>query len=124
MASQKGHHEIVEHLLNEGVPLNHHSFNNYTILHIASQKNNLEVVKNLLRRDHKDLVNDNKNKWNHSPLTAATQYDGDLNMVKLLIENGADVTNKGDGKTALEWAKSEGKEEVVKYLTSIINTKK
>ena len=42
----------------------------------------------------------------------------------LLIENGADVTNKGEGKTALEWAESKGKEDVAQYLKSFINTKK
>merc|ERR1711894_430753 len=90
MASQKGHNQIVEHLLNEGAPLDQHSLNNNTILHAAALENNLEVVKTLLRRDlKKTLVNDTKNEWNHSPLTLATLGDGDLTMVRILVANGA-----------------------------------
>jgi len=45
---------------------------------------------------------------------------GRLDCVKLLVQQGANVTLKGEQhKTALDWAKEEGKHDVAKYLSNL-----
>jgi len=44
-------------------------------------------------------------------------YYGALEIVRLLLERGADVeAKKNDGKTALQYAAQEGHDEIVKLL--------
>lgn len=50
-----------------------------------------------------------------APLHAAA-YAGDLEMVKLLVANGADTKLKADGGTAAGWARHEGHNEVAQFL--------
>lgn len=116
-ASRNGHPQIVEFLLNDGVSLNHHSYNNWTILHGAAMSNHHAVVVTVLnQRNKEEVINDNKNEWNVTPLTLAIQEDGDINLIKMLVQNGADVNMKGNRKTPLEWARDKGKADVAQYL--------
>jgi serine/threonine-protein phosphatase 6 regulatory ankyrin repeat subunit B len=44
-------------------------------------------------------------------------YKGSLEVVRLLLEKGANIDSKGnDGSTALKWATDAGHTEVVKLL--------
>ena len=123
-AAQKGHTKIVEKLLDNNIPITHKSYKDLTILHVASQENKFDTVKLICERDtKKELINENKNNWNTTPLTVGIQNEAGIDVVRLLISYGADPEKKGDGKTPLKWAKSKGKEEVASYLKSIIGNK-
>ena len=96
-ASQNGHPDIVQTLLNAGVK-NLHGFKIFSILHAASKKNHHEVVKVILNNSKgRDLIDDATNNFNDTPLTYAIQCDADLNLVKLLINAGANYMKLGDG---------------------------
>ena len=120
-AAHEGRANVVELFLNNGFPIEHRSYKNYNILHAASKNNQIEVAKCILERDKKNqIVNDTRNTCNHTPLTLAIQRCGNLDMVKLLIDHGADPMMKGDGKLPLEWAQKEGKQDIVAYLQTIV----
>ena len=123
-AAQQGQTKIVEKLLDNNFPINDKSFNNYTILHAAAVKNKVDVVKLICERDtKKELINENVNDWNTTPLIYGIKWEAGIDVVRLLISFGADSEKKGNGKTPLQWAESKGKEEVANYLRSIIENK-
>jgi len=83
--------------------------------------NQIEVAKCILKRDkNNQIVNDNRNTWNHSPLTLAIQQSGNIDMVKLLIDHNADPMMKGNGNSPLEWAQEKNKKDIVSYLQTIV----
>ena len=86
--------------------------------------NQIEVAKCILKRDKSNqIVNDNRNTYNDTPLTLAIEESGNLEMVKLLIDHNADPMMKGDGKSPLEWAQEKDKKDIVAYLQTIVNDK-
>jgi len=60
---------------------------------------------------------------NHTPLTDAIWESGNLDMVQLLIDHGADPMMKGNRKSPLEWAQEKDKKDIVAYLQTIVNEK-
>jgi len=88
--------------------------------HTAAQAGDLNTLKVHLSKD-KELVNkQDANGW--TPLHEATR-GGHLDMVKYLIEQGADPNIKtgGEGGTALWWAKKQHEEDdpIIEFLESI-----
>ena len=67
----------------------------------------------------RELIDDTLNDYNDTPLTYAIQFDGDLNLVKLLITAGANFKKLGDGKTPLQWAVEKGKIDIANYLKTL-----
>ena len=66
------------------------------------------------------ICSSTSNMFNHTPLTVAIRWDGDLAMIKLLINAGADKDKAGyQNKTPLEWAREKGKSDIVKYLQNL-----
>ena len=122
-AAWMGQTKVVQILLSTGVPLTHKSFQNETILHGAARGNRIETAKYILQQDRdNELVNDRRNDYNESPLTLTIQFDGQLQMVKTLIQYNADPNLIGNGKSPLEWAQQRGKQDIVKYLqTNVID---
>ena len=124
-ASAKGHSTVVQLLIDNKASIHQPMNDGYTPIMKASQKGHSTVVETLLKNvqpeKRRELVNDRSNKYNSSPLTAAIRFDGQLQTVKTLIEYNADPNLKGDGKTPLEWAQEEDKQDIVAYLRSIIN---
>ena len=89
---------------------NLHGLYNYSILHNASQFNHHEVVKVILNSSiGRGLLDDASHDFNDTPLTSATKFDGDLDLV-------ADTKKVGSGKAPLQWALEKEKPDIVKYL--------
>lgn len=92
-----------------------------TFAHTAARKGMLEDVEAEIKKQ-KDIVNaKDANGW--TPLHEGVR-GGHLEVVKLLVQNGADVnakTSNGGGGTALWWAKREHEEDhpVVQFLESV-----
>ena len=98
--------------------VNRHLFKGWTILHTAARNGNYDVAKYILELST-ESVNDKLNDFDSSPLRSAIKFDGDLRMIKLLINNGADPHMVSFGKTPLEWAKTKGKKDIEDYLNTL-----
>ena len=82
-AAQNGHTKIVEKLLDSNFPINHKSFKNLTILHTAADQNKIDVVKLICERDQKkELINENDNEWNTTPLTVGIEREAGIDLYK------------------------------------------
>ncbi|CAK4438157.1 unnamed protein product [Aphanomyces euteiches] len=146
-AAEHGHFNIVKELLAHNANVNKQTYEDKTALYWASARGNLEIVKILLEKKAKaSIVNENcetplfraiveghfdivvalleasdpsVNKANYedaTPLHEASKK-GKLDIVKLLLDHGADVDSTDqDGFTALEWASYNGYFEIVKIL--------
>ena len=55
---------------------------------------------------------------NETALIVATK-NGNFDVVKILLDNGADIDAKDDeGKTALDWSKEKGNNDIFNILSS------
>ena len=118
ISCQQGHREIAQTLLYSGAK-NLRGINNQTILHIASWNNLHDIVKLILSTDKgQTMINDTANEFNETPISLAVQFEGDLELVKILIKEGADLTLEGTfGRTPIQWAIQKNKSNIAKYLT-------
>ena len=118
IATQLCNKDVLKFLLSNGVKVDQKCFSNETILHKAAECNYHSIVEMLIKEfDIKNIINDSSNDYNQTPLTSAIRIDGDLQMVKLLVEAGADKKKVGHkNKTPLQWAEEKGKNDIVKYL--------
>ena len=120
IAVMRGHRDVAETLVSAGDKINKLDFNNFTALHCAAIENKHEIVKWMLEKpETKFIINDQSNEHRHTPLTIAIICNGNLETVKLLVYGGADAKLKGNGKTPLEWAKNQGKNDIAEYLESL-----
>ena len=93
-------------------------------LHDAAAKNKMSIAKRLLAEGHNvnmGCSGDNQPamRLGCTPLHAAAGR-GHLDMVKLLVENGAEVNQQSQlGYSALRWSCQEGHADVVRYLLGI-----
>ena len=82
------------------------------LIHFASKNGYSTIVENLIKNG---VVVDSKGKLNQTPLNLALQYEN-LEMAKILIQNGANVNSFHMMETPLHWAAKFGKVEVAKFL--------
>ncbi|XP_037657065.1 ankyrin repeat and KH domain-containing protein 1 isoform X9 [Choloepus didactylus] len=106
--------DIVKVLLNEGANIEDHNENGHTPLMEAASAGHVEVARVLL--DHGAGINNHSNEFKESALTLAC-YKGHLDMVRFLLEAGADQEHKTDEMhTALMEACMDGHVEVARLL--------
>ncbi|GAB6028256.1 hypothetical protein CHUAL_002439 [Chamberlinius hualienensis] len=109
-----GHEEVAKFLLESGANVEDHNENGHTPLMEAASAGHVGVAKILL--DHGAGVNTHSNEFKESALTLAC-YKGHLEMVRFLLEAGADQEHKTDEMhTALMEASMDGHVEVAKLL--------
>ena len=136
IASQNGHTKIVELLLGAGAKANTGNYGGATALLMASWNGHTDIVRMLLNANAKVNVAtdgpefisryyDRPSRYEHNKLKTTAQssplilasHNGYTEIVKLLLEAGADVNHKSfDGATALILASRNGHTEVVKLL--------
>ena len=114
-ATQEGHLEVVEYIVNEGAGIEIDDKDGVTALHRASLMGHLDIVKYLVRKGAKL---DKCDKTDRTPLYWASQ-EGHLEVVEYIVNKGAgiEIGNK-DGVTALHIASLNGHLDIVKYLVS------
>lgn len=84
-----------------------------TLLHLAAEQGNLQIVKRLLEHGHDHSPRD---KGGFTPLMLAGR-EGHLDIVKALHQAGADLNGADlSGTNSLMWAGFYGRLKVVKYL--------
>jgi len=113
LACQKGYLQVFLALLNEkDKVINFDAPGGYNCIHLAAKCNAIEIVKILLSRGvDVDLASKKK----ETPLLFAIN-NNHLNMVKLLVESGADVNYISNGSPLLTYACSQGKTQIASYL--------
>lgn len=105
-----GHTEVVKFLLEHGANVEDHNENGHTPLMEAASAGHVELAKILLM--HGAGINTHSNEFKESALTLAC-YKGHLDMVRFLLEAGADQEHKTDEMhTALMEASMDGHVEV------------
>lgn len=88
-------------------------FNRYNLIE-AVKNNDINKINSILKSGKADI--NSKDKYCETALMIAS-YKGNLEIVKLLVDNGADVNIKSDiGNTALMFASEYGQLDIVKYL--------
>jgi len=117
-AAFNGHSEIVLKLVEEGADLEKRDFMDRTALLYASTGPFPETVKILLDKGAKPNVVDSDEHF--SPLMHAAA-EGNLSVVEILVEFGADLSLKDvDGDDAESFARQAGHQQVADYLHSIL----
>jgi uncharacterized protein len=106
---------LVAKLIKEGANPNEKDANGTTPLMQVCRFPDLPVARLLL--GHGATVNEPRSPKGRTPLMVACAYWSGLNMVKLLVENGAAINARSqDSSTALMFAASFEKLDVVNYL--------
>ncbi|XP_071100543.1 ankyrin repeat domain-containing protein 50-like [Haliotis cracherodii] len=115
-AARNGYKEVVELLVHKGADVTLVDKDGNNILHLACQKNNVEMVKYVLSQD---MVGINDRGWyERTPVMRAAEK-GYKEVVELLVHKGADVTLVDkDGNNILHLACQKNNVEVVKYILS------
>jgi ankyrin repeat protein len=114
-AAGDGNAAQVSGLLDSGVNVNGRTSDGSYALNRAAVENHVDVARLLLDRGADPNV---QNSQGDTPLICAVKYaGGKAATVKLLVEAGTDLSIKDDkGKTALDYAKSEGQQEASALL--------
>ncbi len=113
-ASAERHDNIVKLLLEHGADPNKVNYLDRSALGYAANYGLFQISKALIEKGA--ILNPKNEFTNFPPLTAAASK-GHLEVVKLLVENGADIFHKGRGEqTALDIAMEEKYGEIAKYL--------
>lgn len=120
MATRRGHLDMVTLLLDRGANINDTDADNYTPIHHAADRMRLKnslgkleekmnIAKLLIKNGA--MINVQSVGQHHTPLDLAAR-EGDLEMVELLVNNGANVNNH----KPLHLASEKGYLEIVTYL--------
>ncbi|XP_067623254.1 uncharacterized protein [Eurosta solidaginis] len=114
LAVAHGHLQVVKMLLQyKKVDMNGKCYNNWTILHIASQESNLKMVKFLVAKGSNINA---KNAGGSKPIHIAAR-EGYKDTVEFFLSKGLSINELGAAnQTLLHYTAIEGRLEVVKYL--------
>jgi len=110
LAAQGGHVEAFHVLVEAGADLHAVAFRQLDLLEVAARSGNVAIVRFLLQRGlpvngHWQPANDVLRKMGHdSPLHQAVDF-GHVEVVRVLLEAGADRQAKYEGKTAVDLVK-------------------
>jgi uncharacterized protein len=114
MAAIKGQTELAIAMIEKGADVNKPG---WTPLHYAATAGNVQLI-NILLENHAYIDAESPNKT--TPLMMAAHY-GTPGAVKLLLEEGADVSLKNDlGLTAIDFAQNAKKQDSVDVIAAFI----
>ncbi|KAJ6009866.1 hypothetical protein N7522_004882 [Penicillium canescens] len=122
-AAVGGHPDVLQLLIDAGAdPCAVHKEGDHTALHYAAMYGNTEVVQVLLQAFQEQTVKTLQSlqpcHCGRSPLKKAAA-NGNTEIIKLMKDNGVDVTLYHEGSSALHLATSAGQAEVAGFLMSL-----
>jgi ankyrin len=106
---------LVNLLLEKGADLNKMSSLNFSCLHFAVMKNYVEIAALLIKKGVNLNARANINALNYTPLDLATKLDR-VELVQLLLANGANPTVSEEGFRTFYWAAEKGHLNIVNLL--------
>ncbi|MBL8522367.1 MAG: ankyrin repeat domain-containing protein [Betaproteobacteria bacterium] len=115
LAAMRGHVDLVESVLDKGVPINARDRNGRTALFasIVNSSRSIEAAKRLIKRG----VDVNAQDTNGMTVLMEAAFSGNVALVELVLSNGANTALVSkDGKTAKDFAAQEGKSTVMAIL--------
>ena len=113
-----GRLDNIKMLIQNGADIQASSSNGSTVLHLASELSNQEVVEFLLKLN--EISVNATDKRNQTPLIYACLNGGRLDNIKMLIQNGADIqASSSNGSTVLHFASRNSNQEVVEFLLKL-----
>ncbi|MEH1963662.1 MAG: ankyrin repeat domain-containing protein [Nostoc sp.] len=116
LATQFGHQDVVEFLLDCGADVNALDFKRSSPLFGAAQNHHLQVVKSLLSRGAEVNLTDDEG-W--TPLLRAFQKSGGDEIIKSLVNHSANVNVRGcGGESPLHIAVAQNNKNIVELLLS------
>ncbi|XP_067660337.1 ankyrin repeat domain-containing protein 50-like [Haliotis asinina] len=116
LAAENGHKEVVELLVNEGADMSLVDKQRNNILHCACRGGRLEVVMYIVSQNKVDI---NSRGWKKKTPLMLAAANGAKDVVKFLVEHGADLSlTYAGGSNTLHLASWGGHLEVVKYIVS------
>ncbi|XP_067661560.1 ankyrin repeat domain-containing protein 50-like [Haliotis asinina] len=116
-ATEEGHKEVIELLINHRADLSIIDKGGNNILHIACESGHIDVVQYFLSLNCLDINSRGWRKWTPVMLAA---YHGHNEVIKLLINHTADLSISGKGgDNILHIACQSGHTDVVQYLLSL-----
>ena len=115
VAAGEGKEEVLQFLLDKGVPVDIRNKYGVTALCSAAWFGQYDTAKMLIQRGAN--VNDHVTNLDlRTPLHSAA-YQGNVKLVELLLDHGADINAlEDDNETALHWAAVKGQLNVAKLL--------
>lgn len=120
-AARKGDVEMLEPMLQAGMPVNLADEKGNSLLMLASYHGNLEATRLLLERGADP---EKRNLRNQTPI-AGVAFKGNLEVMKLLVAGGADPSvDQGGGRLPIQFAALFGHTEIVRYLESVSSSGK
>jgi ankyrin repeat protein len=127
-ATAENNKELILYLLQNGAEVNDDDSGGRTALHYATEAGNIELAKTLLHAG----ANINKNAWGGggnfsfcgTPLMCAAR-ENQIEMVRFLLEQGADITIKEElmEETALSIAQAKENKELIELLMNYVHKK-
>ena len=112
-AIEDGNIKIVKYLVENGANVNFRNGNSWTPLIKAIQSDHFEIAKYLIQQGADVDLIDNQGL---TPLSTAIEDMSDLEFVRLLVENGADVHDLQTVWLPISYAIHYDKPEIVKFL--------
>ncbi|XP_067660118.1 putative ankyrin repeat protein RF_0381 [Haliotis asinina] len=113
-AASAGHKDVFDVLVEAGAHLSLLDGDKETILHVACEGGNVEIIKHLLKQDFVDIDTRDISGW--TPVMYGARH-GHKNVFDVLVDKGADLSLVGRHKTnILHFACVGGNVEIIKYL--------
>jgi len=117
-AAAEGHSAAVNLLLDHGADSNTINYLGRSAVMYASNYGYYEIVRILVE---KGTILNPSGEFSDLPALSAAARQGHLDIVKLLVEYGADPLHRNkEGKSALDFAMEAGHGEVAKYLRNVL----
>ncbi|XP_046572745.1 putative ankyrin repeat protein RF_0381 [Haliotis rubra] len=113
-AALKGHKHVFDLLVRKGADLSHVDFLHNTILHLACEGGNLDIVKHILTQNTVNINSLGENDW--TPAMKAA-IKGHKDVFDLIVKEGADLSLVDkEGDSILHAACEGGNVEIVTYM--------
>ena len=100
--------------IRRGAELNHRNSNGWTPLDLAAMNPNSDVIYTFLKEGDQEIRINMRDEYGNTALMKAAYYNDNPEVVKILIDFGADVNIKNDiGQTALDFARTEEIKQII-----------